>query len=57
MTEPRDAAPRPPADTDDGAGGAREPEASPQRRLVDSISAYEVDPPAPSRAQEESPDA
>ena len=30
----------------------REPDDSPQRRLVDSIRAYEVDPPPPARARE-----
>ena len=31
----------------------REPEQSPQRRLVESIEAYEVDPPPPARASEQ----
>ena len=31
----------------------REPEQSPQRRLVDGIRAFEVDPPAPARVDEQ----
>ena len=31
---------------------AREPEQSPARQLVETISAYEVDPPPPERARE-----
>lgn len=38
----------PPDGTDRGAGRA-EPEDSPQRRLVEDVRAYEVDPPAPER--------
>lgn len=30
--------------------GAREPDDSPQRRLVQTVAAYEVDPPPPARA-------
>ena len=49
-----------PAGPDVGAGtGAgphkheREPDTSPQRKLVDSIKAYEVDPPPPARVREQ----
>ncbi len=56
MTEPRsdapaDTAPAGPTDTDAPTppDGAREPEDSPQRRLVADVRAYEVDPPAPDR--------
>ena len=31
----------------------REPDTSPQRRLVESIKAYEVDPPPPARVREQ----
>lgn len=34
------------------ADGRPEPEQSPQRKLVESIAAYEVDPPPPARARE-----
>ena len=50
MTEPSE-----PTPTDAAPTGAREPEQSPQRRLLETISAYEVDPPAPSRAREDAP--
>ena len=53
MTEPTDA-PQPPADASPGED-AREPADSPQRRLVETVAAYEVDPPAPARAREEQP--
>lgn len=44
MTQPQDDdAP----DQDDQ--GAREPDDSPQRRLVEGVRAYEVDPPPPPR--------
>ena len=52
MTQPDDTT----APQDPPAGDAREPEASPQRRLLEQIEAYEVDPPAPSRAREGHPD-
>jgi hypothetical protein len=52
MTQPDDTSPP----QDPPAGDAREPEASPQRRLLEQIEAYEVDPPAPSRAREGHPD-
>ncbi len=35
------------------AKDAREPADSPQRRLVQTVAAYEVDPPAPARVREE----
>ncbi len=34
-------------------GDAREPEESPARHLVETISAYEVDPPPPERARDQ----
>ena len=33
----------------------REPDDSPQRRLVETVQAYEVDPPPPARGPEEEP--
>ena len=53
MTEPTDA-PQPPADGSE-PDDAREPADSPQRRLVETVAAYEVDPPAPARVREEQP--
>ena len=35
------------------ADDQREPEDSPQRRLVETVQAFEVDPPAPARAQDD----
>ncbi len=41
-------------DTEITPGAGRpEPADSPQRRLVESVEAYEVDPPAPARARED----
>ncbi len=34
---------------DPADGDRREPDDSPQRRLVESVAAYEVDPPPPAR--------
>ena len=54
MTEPTDA-PQPPEQQP--ADDAREPADSAQRRLVETVAAFEVDPPAPTRAREEEPGA
>ena len=53
MTEQSDA-PQQPADASP-PDDAREPADSPQRRLVETVAAYEVDPPAPARVREEQP--
>ena len=47
----------PPAEEGQPVEGAREPDASPQRALVDSISAYEIDPPPPPRVEDAEPEA
>ena len=39
--------------TDAPGPSTPEPEQSPQRHLLDTIRAYEVDPPAPARARRE----
>ena len=48
-SRPPSAQPSDPPAADD----QREPEDSPQRRLVETVQAFEVDPPAPARAQDD----
>ena len=38
---------------DDADTDRTEPEDSPQRRLVEQVAAYEVDPPAPERVRDD----
>ena len=53
MTEhPRDVSEQPAGPAETGEQG-REPEQSTQRRLVEGIRAFEVDPPPPDRAREQ----
>lgn len=49
MSEQSTSGPDPTPEPDD----RREPEQSPARHLVETISAYEVDPPPPDRAREQ----